>query len=183
MRIGLALCIVIAFFMVASIHIEAHEPTWLFTVPKAQSMEKNQFSLGFVYADLGVTDNLELGIHGLKYSVPDSNIGFGFSIWPMGTPYVVFSPSSESTRIHLGIKVAPYIIFAGLESELSRNLKLGIEFNSGLNVGLRIIPATNWTLDIFAWITSFELYRYNYRLDLEDFRILPGIQFAYNGRL
>ncbi|MBD3181574.1 hypothetical protein GF312_04725 [Candidatus Poribacteria bacterium] len=182
MRVKLVLCMVVV--LIAAVDFaEANEPTWLFTVPKAQSLGRENFNLGFLYADIGITDNLELGIHGLKYSVPDSSVGFGFSIWPMGTPYVVFSPGSESTRIHLGIKAAPYIFFAGLESSLSRNIKLGVEFNSGVNFGVRIVPAENWTLDIFAWITSFELYRYNYRLGLEDYRILPGIQFAYNGSL
>jgi hypothetical protein len=173
----------ILLFSVAT--IEAQEPTWLFSVPKADSLGEDEFNIGFLYADFGVTENLEFGVHGVKYSLPDSEkFAFGLSFFPMASPYLVYSLGSDPGRLHIGVKAAPYIFFGAYETSISNSLKLVIEANNGIGAGLRIFPAKNWTLDVFAAFISFEVYKYDYRsLEIDKFRILPGIFFAYSGKL
>jgi hypothetical protein len=166
---------------VPTISVQADEPTWLFTVPKAESLEEGYYHVGFVYADFGIAENLELGIHGLKYSVPASSLAFGLSIVPMGSPYFVSSLDISPGKLHLGIKAAPYIFFAGFETAISDKVKFVAELNNGVSAGVRIFPAQNWTLDVFAAFISFEVYKY--RIEIEDFHSIPGILFAYSGRL
>ena len=163
----------------------AEEPTWLFTVPKAESLKQGHYNIGFVYLDFGVADNLELGIHGIKYSLLSSNLAIGASLFPLGSPYIVFSPDTGSTEFLIGAKATPYIFFAGLEAPLSNDLKLILELNNGFNAGVRILPTKNWTLDLFLMYGyfSFEVYKYKYtRVAFSDFRAVPAIQFAYSGR-
>ena len=104
----------------------------------------------------------------------------------MGSPYLVYSPSiSPSAELYLGLKAAPYIFFAGFETPISDKLKFIIELHNGAIAGVRIFPAQNWTLDVFAaFISTKEVYRYKYgRFEIEDFHAIPGIFFAYSGRL
>jgi len=188
MNIGIkvtTLCLALAaIFTSHTISARADEPTWLFTVPKAESLEKDYYNVGFVYADFGLTENLELGIHGLKYSVPRSGFAFGLSLVPMGSPYLVLSQDIGSGNIHIGIKAAPYIFFAGYETPVSSTVKFVTELNNGVSAGLRISLAQNWTLDIFAAFITIEVYKYKYaRVKIEDFHAIPGILFAYSGRL
>ena len=184
-RIKIMLCLALMAILTAhTISTQADEPTWLFTVPKAQSLEEGYYHVGFVYADFGIAENLELGIHGLKYSMPESRFAFGLSIVPMGSPYLVLSPNIGSGEFHLGIKAAPYVFFAGFETPISDKVKFVAELNNGIGAGVRIFPAQNWTLDIFAAFISVEVYKYNYgRIEFEDFHPVPAILFAYSGRL
>lgn len=180
-----AMCLVFMAILTAAItSARADEPTWLFTVPKAESLEKGYYHVGFVYADFGIAENLELGIHGLKYSVPGSNFALGLSIVPMGSPYLVLSPDIGSGKVHMGIKAAPYIFFAGFETPISDKVKFIAELNNGIGAGVRIFPAQNWTLDIFAAFITVEVYKYKYgRIEFKDFHPIPAILFAYSGRL
>ncbi len=184
MYIRTILCFaLIAIFTIPAIPVKADEPTWLFTVPKARTLEEDTYNLGLLYADFGVTENLELGIHGLKYYASDHNLAFGVSLWPMASPYIVTSLDAGSGELHVGLKVAPYVLFAGFETPISDNLKFVIEFNNGVIGGVRIFPAQNWTLDIFMAFMNFETYRYRYgRVDIKEFNPFPGILFAYSGR-
>jgi len=43
-------------------------PTWLFTVPTADTLTESKFAVGWLHADIGSTDELEIGIHGIKYN-------------------------------------------------------------------------------------------------------------------
>ena len=43
----------IAVLTVPAIAAKADEPTWLFTVPKARTLEEDTYNLGLVYADFG----------------------------------------------------------------------------------------------------------------------------------
>jgi hypothetical protein len=178
--ICLASVIIIFIFTISA---QASEPTWLFWVPKAESLKEDQFSIGFVYFDFGILNNMEIGIHGFKYSVPDSDLALGFSLFPLGSPYLVFSPDIGSGNLSLGIKASPYIFFAGLEFPLSKSVKFFGEISNGLDVGLRIIPAKNWTLDIMAISTSLEIYKYKYNeVRIKEFHSIPFIQIAYTGK-
>lgn len=170
--------LIIAFI---SANTYASEPTWLFTVPKTESLKAEHYNVGFIYFDFGVTDELEVGIHGLKYST--GNFAFGLSLFPLGTPYLVFKPETGSTDLYLGLKASPYLFFAGLEAPITNNVKFIAEVNNGLTAGVRAIPAKNWTLDVFLAFISFEIYKYRYKsIEIEQFRAIPVISFAYSGR-
>ncbi|MGQ9609560.1 MAG: hypothetical protein ACUVWN_09670 [bacterium] len=168
-------------FVALSVSISASEPTWLFTVPKTESLKSEHYNVGFIYFDFGITNELEIGIHGLKYST--GNFAFGLSLYPLGTPYLVFKSDTSSTDLYLGIKAAPYLFFAGLEAPVTNNVKFIAEVNNGLTAGVRAIPAKNWTLDVFLAFISFEVYKYKYKsIEIEQFRAIPFISFAYSGR-
>jgi hypothetical protein len=171
--------IIIAVFVTST---QAAEPTWLFTVPKAESLKEGNYNIGFVYFDFGITDELDLGIHGLKYSTGD--VAFGIGLYPMGfTPYIAFSPIMGKTELSLGIKAAPYIFFAGLEAPITDKVKFIAELNNGLSAGVRIFPARDWTLDIFVAFISLDIYKYRYqRLDLGKYQPIPWIAIAYSGK-
>lgn len=168
-------------FIATSVSISASEPTWLFTVPKTESLKEEHYNIGFIYFDFGVTNELEIGIHGLKYST--GNFAFGLSLYPLGTPYLVFKPDTASTDLYLGLKASPYLFFAGLEAPLTNSVKFIAEVNNGLTAGVRAKPAKNWTLDVFLAFISFEIYKYKYKsIEVEQFRAIPVISFAYSGR-
>jgi len=180
------LCIILTTFATnLTMSAKADEPTWLFTVPKAESLEKGYYNVGLLYADFGIAENLELGIHGVKYSMPQSNLAFGVSFFPMASAYLVVSQDiGSSSRVHLGLKSAPYIFFAGFEAPVSSKVKFVAELTNGAAAGIRIFPAENWTLDIFAAFITVETYRYRYaRIEIEHFYPVPGILFAYSGRM
>ena len=173
----------IAVLTVPAISVKADEPTWLFTVPKARTLEEDTYNLGFIYADFGISENLELGIHGLKYYASGPNLAFGVSFWPMASPYVVTSLDAGPGELHVGLKAAPYVFFAGFETPISDSVKFVVELNNGVIGGVRIFPARNWTLDLFMGFINVETYRYRYgRVKIEEFDPIPGILFAYSGR-
>ena len=164
--------------------LRADEPTWLFTIPKAESLGKDCYNIGFIHADFGVTEDMEIGIHGLKYSMPEHNLGFGVSLIPMASPYFVTSQDIGSAKLHVGLKAAPYVFFAGLEIPASDKVKLVAEITNGVTAGARIFPAQNWTIDLFAAFITVETYKYRYgRVQIDDFFPLPAIFVAYSGRL
>ena len=179
MGIRIAICFaLIAILSIPAMSVKAEEPTWLFSVPKAKTLEEGNFNLGFVYADFGITENLELGIHGLKYHASDLNLAFGLSVVPMASPYVVTSLDAGSGKLHVGLKAAPYVFFAGFEAPISNSLKLVIELNNGVIGGIRIFPTQNWTLDIFMGLINVETYRYRYGwVSVKEFDPIPGILF------
>lgn len=182
MDIKVMLCLALMAIVTSTIaSAQGGEPTWLFTVPKAETLKEGDYNLGFLYADFGLVENLELGIHGLKYSLPESNIAFGASIFPMGSPYLVSSLGMGPGKLHLGIKTAPYVFFAGFETPVSDKVKFVAELTNGVSAGVRIFPAENWTLDIFAAFITLDVYRYEY--EFKNFYPIPGILFAYSGSL
>lgn len=173
-------CILLILVLIA-MPVLSSEPSWLITVPKSESLPMNIYNVGLLYFDFGVTRDLELGIHGIKYSL--DRFAFGFSLFPMGSPYIVFSPIKGQTEVHIGMKVAPYILFAGIEADISNNLRFMAEMNNGLSAGVRILPSKNWSIDLFLAFISFQTYRYKYeRLEVHEFYAIPGISFAYSGR-
>jgi hypothetical protein len=188
MKIKLVLClvIIIAVFVTTT---QAAEPTWLFAVPKAESLGEGNYTIGFVYLDFGMTDELDIGIHGLKYSTGD--VAFGIGLYPMGlTPYIVFSPPMGKATLSLGVKASPYWFFAGLEAPITDKFKFIAEFSNGLIAGVRILPARNWSVDLFVFFvpSSFNnyfdtYYGYKYQsIDFGQYHPYPFISIAYSGK-
>lgn len=180
--------VLIAVFVLSALSTQADEPTWLFTVPKAESLKKNNFNIGILYLDFGIADNLEFGLHGLKYSMPDSNIAIGLSFYPLDSPYLVFSPDTKTISFNIGIMVKPNHIFAGIELPISNDFKLIAELNNGLNVGVRILPSKNWTVDLFMPYSSvkiydIEYYEYKYHsIKIEEYKLGLLFGIAYSDR-
>ena len=185
----IAILTLIAVFALFAGSIQASEPTWLFTVPKAESLKKNHFNLGLPYIEFGIADNLEFGLHGLKYSIKDSNIAIGFSFYPLDGPYIVFSPDTKTIGFNIGIMAKPNHIFAGIELPVSNDFNLIAELNNGFNVGVRILPSKNWTVDLFMSYSSVMIYetgyyKYKYhRIKIEEYEPgIGGFGIAYSGR-
>ncbi|MDQ1316726.1 MAG: hypothetical protein QG588_375 [Candidatus Poribacteria bacterium] len=188
MKIKLVFClsIIIAVFVTTT---HAAEPTWLFAVPKAESLKEGNYTIGFVYLDFGMTNEIDIGIHGLKYSTGD--VAFGVGLYPMGlTPYIVFSPPMGKAELSLGIKASPYWFFAGLEAPITDKFKFIAEFNNGLSAGVRIIPARDWSVDLFVlfvpstfnnYFDNYYLYKYQ-KIDVGEYRPIPWIAIAYSGK-
>jgi len=185
----IVLLTLIVVFILPVISTQAAEPTWLFTVPKAESLKKDSFNIGIPYLEFGITDNFELGLHGLKYSVTDSNIAIGFSFYPLDGPYLVFSPDTKTIGFNIGIMAKPNHIFAGIELPVSNNLKLIAELNNGLNLGVRVLPSKEWTVDLFISYSSFKIYeigyyKYKYHpIEIKEYGSGFGFGIAYTGRL
>lgn len=101
---------------------KAQRPSWLLTIPTAETMERKDYNLGLVqggtipfHADIAeLWDHLELGIHGVKYQLlneKDAWISFAagatFGFYPSGA-YLVGSKSLDKLRAHLGIRFLPF---------------------------------------------------------------------------
>ncbi len=97
-------------------------PTWLLTIPTADTLADGQYELGLIqggtipfHADLGgVWDNLEVGIHGVKLRVLKEGspwasfaVGATFGYYPAGA-YVVGSKTLAGLRAHLGARFFPF---------------------------------------------------------------------------
>jgi len=175
-------------FILSVVSAQAEEPTWLFTVPKAQTIKEGNFDIGFLYFDFGVIENLELGIHGIKYQIPNSDLAVGYSFLPMNSPYLVFSPDIGEAELNVGFKANPYYFFGGLEFPISKDLKFIAELNNGLDAGVRIFPTKNLTIDLFMYFSRYKIYELNYygykyrKIVIEDYRAYPGFWIVYSGR-
>jgi hypothetical protein len=97
-------------------------PTWLLTIPTADTLADGQYELGLIqggtipfHADLGgVWDNLEVGIHGVKLRLLKEGspwasfaVGATFGYYPAGA-YVVGSKTLAGLRAHLGARFFPF---------------------------------------------------------------------------
>ncbi len=175
-------------FILSVVSAQAEEPSWLFTIPKATTIREGNFDIGFLYFDFGIAKNLELGIHGIKYQIPNSDLAIGASLFPMGSPYLVFSPDIGQAGLHVGVKAAPYIFFGGIDIPVSSNLKFIAELNNGPTAGVRILPTRNLTIDLFLYFYRYKIYNFDYygykyqRINVEEYSANPGFWIVYSGR-
>ena len=133
-------------------------PTWLLTVPTADLLPTDRMTAGLLHLDLGITPNLEAGLHGIKYSFPQqdgSELGFGVSLVSGLYPYAVLTHDYNFGRLTLGVSAFPYFFFAGLEQTLAENVWLMAEVHNGVSVGLRTKLGTDWFFDLGAGYSSF----------------------------
>ena len=97
-------------------------PTWLMTIPTADTLENGQYNLGLIqggtipfHADVGgLYNNLEVGIHGVKLRLIKEGspwisfaAGATFGYYPAGA-YVVGSKHFRDIRAHLGARFLPF---------------------------------------------------------------------------
>ncbi len=133
-------------------------PTWLLTVPTAEVLPKDQLNIGIMHLDLGISGNIEAGLHGLKYSIsnPDgSKLAFGASLFSGLYPYAVYTNNYDFGRLSLGLTIFPYFIFAGLEKQLTPEISLLAELHNGAAVGVRNKLAKDWVLDFGAGFSAY----------------------------
>ena len=76
-------------------------PTWLFTVPTVDTLTEGKFAVGWIHADIGFTDELEIGIHGVKYNLErgtktQTGLAIGAAAFGWWGPYIVGSKRSDS---------------------------------------------------------------------------------------
>lgn len=97
-------------------------PTWLMTIPTADTLGNGQYNLGLIqggtipfHADIGgLYDNLEIGIHGIKFRLLKEgspwvsfSLGATFGYYPAGA-YIVGSKHLRDLRVHLGTRFLPF---------------------------------------------------------------------------
>ncbi|MBI1929221.1 hypothetical protein HYR99_33870 [Candidatus Poribacteria bacterium] len=119
-------------------------PTWLLTIPTADTLDDGRYELGLIqggtipfHADLGgVWDNLEVGIHGVKLRLLKEGspwasfaVGATFGYYPAGA-YVVGSKTLSGLRAHLGARFFPFEFGNNTSSD---NMSANDTMNNGGN--------------------------------------------------
>lgn len=166
-------------------------PSWLLSIPTAEVIAPKEANVGFIHLDFGVIPGLELGIHGVKYqwqkeSLDKPALAVGGSLFD--GPFVIISRNLKEWRGHLGLKLLPYYLLAGIESPWQDKIKFLIEFNDGLNMGCRVRVDPQWHFDLGAGVGYYPLYHYGriFQFSREfpsgkvDFYVLLGVCYSFN---
>jgi hypothetical protein len=145
-------------------------PTWLFTVPTADTLTEGRFTVGWLHADIGFTNELEIGIHGVKYNLEhgtrtQTGLAIGVATFWWWGPYIVGSNRSDSLILHIGIKAVPSFLFAAAEIPMSPKNTLILEANDGFNIGVRRYINRRLTLDAGVSYTNFSIYQRDFYVD------------------
>ncbi len=165
-------------------------PTWLLTVPTAETLGEGKYNLGLIqggtipfHADVGgLSDNLEVGIHGVKLKMlsegsPWASIAIGatFGYYPAGA-YLVGTKTLHNLRIHLGARFLPFtfkdedkdaerpvIVFGGIDKEIPNieNARLMLEVGDTLNGGVRFSLLDNMLVDVGVRVGLPERYKFS----------------------
>ena len=152
------------FLILSGIVFAGVEPTWLLTVPTANVLPKNTLSAGIIYLDLSITDELEIGAHGIKYQLSKDFQGgklslgasFVFGLYP----YAVWTKTMDFGELSIGINPFPYFVFGSIETKLSDSIKFIGEVHNGVTAGLRSSLAKDWWLDFGAGVTTYAYKNY-----------------------
>jgi len=169
-------------------------PTWLFTVPTADTLEESEFTVGFIHADIGFTNELQLGIRGIKLNLDKhirkhADIAVGVSFFEIAYLVTSHRRLKDDTKLHLGIKASPTFLFAAAEFPLSHKNMLIVELNDGFNIGIRSRIKPLLKIDVGVSYGNLRLYQRKfyedfpggyYRIDRHDFRFSPIIGVAYS---
>ena len=165
-------------------------PTWLLTVPTAETLGEGKYNLGLIqggtipfHADVGgLSDNLEVGIHGVKLKMlsegsPWASIAIGatFGYYPAGA-YLVGTKTLHNLRIHLGARFLPFtfkdedkdaerpvIVFGGIDKEIPNieNARLMLDVGDTLNGGVRFSLLDNMLVDVGVRVGLPERYKFS----------------------
>lgn len=166
------------------------EPTWLLTVPTAETLREGRYNLGLIqggslpfHADVGgLYDNLEVGIHGVKLKLLNEGspwaavaIGATFGYYPAGA-YLVGTKTLHNLRAHLGARFLPFtfkdedkdaerpvIVFGGIDKEIPKveNARLMLEIGDTLNGGVRFSLRENFLVDVGVRVGLPEKYKFS----------------------
>ncbi|MDI6786165.1 MAG: hypothetical protein QMD92_05585 [bacterium] len=148
------------------------KPSWLFSTPTAFVLDENAYRVGFPHADMGMGHNIEIGLHGFKWQIPKKLWGFvpaigvsslgSWAITPFksSTPglYGVLTSNVDTFNIHAGLKILPYWGFIGADFNLTNKLKIVVEGNDGILLGLRYNLSEYWNLGLAMGYANFGDY-------------------------
>jgi len=169
-------------------------PTWLFTVPTADTLEESEFTVGIIHADIGFTNELQLGIRGIKLNLDKeirnrTNVAAGVSFFEIAYLVASHKRLKDNAKLHLGVKASPTFLFAAAEFPLSHKNTLIIELNDGFNIGIRSRIKQRLKIDIGVSYSNLGFYqrgfyedfpRGYYKRKLREFHFLPIIGVAYS---
>jgi len=166
------------------------EPTWLLTVPTAETLREGKYNLGLIqggtipfHADVGgLYDNLEVGIHGVKLKIlsegsPWASVAIGatFGYYPAGA-YLVGTKTLHNLRAHLGARFLPFtfkdedkeserpvVVFGGIDKNIPKieNARLMLEVGDTLNGGVRFSLLDNLLVDVGVRVGLPEKYKFS----------------------
>lgn len=155
------------------------KPSWLFSIPTAFSLNENAYRIGFLHADMGMGNNMEIGISGFKWRFSEYSfceftpaIGVGFlgncALIPFkpSTPgiYGVATLNIDTSNIHVGVKSLPYWGFIGADFNLTNKLRITAEVNDGILFGLRHNLSQYWNFGLALGYANYEGF-WKFKLD------------------
>lgn len=168
-------------------------PSWYFTVPKAGVIQPRSFMIGLPYIEYSPTENLEVGLHGIKYRLEGlTSHPFAIGVDPLlsfAYAYAVWELHSGGDDATLGFKVTPFFLLFGMERQLTSNVSLVAEVNDGALAGLRVWIDPNWHVEFGAGIAAYGTWRadpfdhrglHDYDFDDVDFEPTIWAGFAYS---
>ncbi|UCF78678.1 MAG: hypothetical protein JSW03_11490 [Candidatus Eiseniibacteriota bacterium] len=166
-------------------------PSWYFTVPKADAVNEKSFIVGFPYIEYSPTQGLELGLHGIKYAFQrSSSYPLAVGIDPiLGTTYayaVWGLPTSGNSDLTVGVKVFPFFLLLGFETQIDENVSFLLEANDGVMAGLRVVVDPHWFVEFGAGLTAYGTWRldrrgiHDYDFDDVDFEPALWLGFGYS---
>ncbi len=168
-------------------------PSWYFTVPKASTIQPRSFMIGIPYIEYSPTQNLEVGLHGLKYRL-DGVTAYPFAvgvdpILSFAYAYAVWELPAGGDDMSLGFKVTPLFLLFGFEKQIGNNVSLVAEINDGALAGLRVYIDPNWHVEFGAGVAAYGVWRadpfehrgiHDYDFDHIDFEPTIWAGFAYS---
>lgn len=168
-------------------------PSWYFTVPKPSTIQPRSFTIGLPYIDYSPTENLEVGLHGLKYRVEGvTAYPFALGVDPIlsfAYAYAVWELPAGSDDMTLGVKVSPLFLLFGFEKQLDERVSLIAEVNDGALAGLRVRIDPNWHVEFGAGFAAYGIWRadpfehrgiHHYHFDDIDFEPTIWAGFGYS---
>jgi hypothetical protein len=168
-------------------------PSWYFTVPKAGVIQPRSFMIGLPYIEYSPTQNLEVGLHGLKYRFENlTAYPFALGVDPIlsfAYAYAVWELPAGSDDVTLGFKVTPLFLLFGFEKQLNDNVSIVAEVNDGALAGLRVQIDPNWHVEFGAGVAAYGVWRadpfdhrglHDYDFDHIDFEPTIWAGFAYS---
>ncbi len=156
--------ILFCMLLTGMVFAEGNEPTWLLSVPTANVLPKNTLSAGIIYLDLSITEELEIGVHGIKYQLSKDfeggKLSLGASFVYGLYPYAVWTKKIEPGELTIGINPFPYFVFASLETKLSETMSFIGQIHNGIAAGVRANIASGWWVDLGAGFTTYPYKNY-----------------------
>ncbi len=182
-----------AFQDAAALGGETGAPSWYFTVPKPSTIQSHSFEIGIPYIDYAPVENLEVGLHGVKYRVEGAtSYPFAVGVDPLlsfAYAYAVWELPAQDADMTIGFKVTPFFLLFGYEKDLSGNVSIVAEVNDGAMAGLRVRVNPNWHVELGAGFAAYGTWRadpfdhrgiHNYHFEDVDFEPTVWVGFAYS---
>ncbi len=167
-------------------------PTWYFTVPKPEAIAERSFVVGYPYIEYSPVQGLEVGLHGIKYSFERSSSSYPFAVGVdpiLGVTYayaVWGLPTSGNSDLTVGVKVFPFFLLLGFETQIDERVSFVLEANDGVMAGLRIGADPNWYVEFAGGVAAYGTWRldrrgiHDYDFDDVDFEPTLWVGFGYS---